>query len=142
MISAKLQNRDGRLDVTLSTNDTAHMLEVPPKPGGRGSSANGGELLFLALAACYCNDIYREAGQRQIEVTGVEVEVSGEFGAAGEPARGVTYRVRLRGNGSEAELRALAEHTDSVAEIQNTVRNPIPVTLSQVEVEPARDGEG
>jgi hypothetical protein len=33
---------------------------------GGGSSANGGELLCLALATCYCNDVYREAKKRGI----------------------------------------------------------------------------
>jgi organic hydroperoxide reductase OsmC/OhrA len=30
-----------------------HSLETPPRSGGFGSNANGGELLFLALATCY-----------------------------------------------------------------------------------------
>jgi uncharacterized OsmC-like protein len=29
--------------------------------------------LFLALASCYCNDIYREAAKRNIKVERVEV---------------------------------------------------------------------
>jgi uncharacterized OsmC-like protein len=35
--------------------------------------------LFLALATCYCNDIYREAAKRNIKVDSVEVEVEGTF---------------------------------------------------------------
>ena len=31
------------------------------KSPGRGSAVNGGEFLVLALATCYCNDLYREA---------------------------------------------------------------------------------
>jgi hypothetical protein len=60
-ISARVANSQGRHDVTLHTNDAVHNLSIPPKPGGFGSSANGGELLFLALADCCCNDLYREA---------------------------------------------------------------------------------
>ena len=74
-ISARVQNSQGQHQVSLTTNDTVHSLSIPPKPTGFGSSANGGELLFLALATCYCNDIYREAAKRGIEVVGVEVEV-------------------------------------------------------------------
>ena len=83
-ISARVQNSQGQHQVSLATNDTVHSLSIPPKPTGFGSSANGGELLFLALATCYCNDIYREAAKRGIEVVGVEVEVQGDFGAEGE----------------------------------------------------------
>jgi uncharacterized OsmC-like protein len=60
-----------------------------------GSSANGDELLFLALATCYCNDIYREARKRGIEVERVQVEVTGEFGGEGEPAREIRYNASV-----------------------------------------------
>lgn len=54
-ISAMVQNSQGQHQVQLSTDGTTHRLEILLKPSGFGSSANGGELLFLALATCYCN---------------------------------------------------------------------------------------
>jgi OsmC-like protein len=51
-----------------------------PSRDGYGSGTNGGELLFLVLATCYSNDVYREARKRGIQVESVEVEVTGEFG--------------------------------------------------------------
>jgi uncharacterized OsmC-like protein len=101
---------------------------------GFGSGVNGRELLFLALATCYCNDIYREAAKRGIKVEGVEVEVDGKFGAEGEPARNVTYRAKVMAAASEEAVRDLMQPTDTLAEIQNTLRAGIPVTFSQVEV--------
>ena len=86
-IHARVQNSYGKHLVTLTTNDNAHPIVIAPKASGFGSSANGGELLFLALATCYCNDIYREAAKRGIEVERVEVDVDGQFGAEGEPRR-------------------------------------------------------
>ena len=38
------------------------------------SGVNRGELLFLALATCYCNDLYREAEKLGIDVREVNVE--------------------------------------------------------------------
>ncbi|MBS1199314.1 MAG: OsmC family peroxiredoxin [Proteobacteria bacterium] len=76
-ISAKVQNSAGQHHITLRTNEDVHSLAIPPKPTGFGSSANGGELLFLALATCYCNDIYREAAKRGLKVEQIEVEVEG-----------------------------------------------------------------
>ena len=70
-ISATLNSSKDNHQVVLTTNDLSHRIEIPSKPSGYGSSANGGELLFLALATCYCNDIYREAARLNIEVTGV-----------------------------------------------------------------------
>jgi uncharacterized OsmC-like protein len=110
------------------------MTAVPPKPTGFGSSANGGELLFLALATCYCNDIYREAAKGGISVERVEVEVEGDFGAEGTSAKNVSYRAQVAAKASPEEIRALMNHTDQVVEIQNTLRVGTPVTLSGVEV--------
>ena len=62
-ISARVQNRGYNHQVMLETNGKAHSLAVPPKSTGFGSGVNGGEFLFLALATCYCNDLYREAAK-------------------------------------------------------------------------------
>ena len=133
-IVAYVDNSKDQHHVTLTTNDNSHSIAIPPKSSGFGSSANGGELLFLALATCYCNDIHREAAKRNIQVEKVEVEVSGDFGAEGEPARNVSYKAKVHAKGSEEEIRALMEHTDTVAEIQNTLRTVVDVKLSGVEV--------
>jgi uncharacterized OsmC-like protein len=135
-IRASVQNSAGHHQVLLRTNAQTQTLNIPPKGVGYGSSVNGGELLFLALATCYCNDIYREAAARGISGMGMEVEVEGEFGAAGAPATNVTYRARVMAQASEEEIRNLLEHTDRVAEIQNTLRVAVPVTLSHVEAVP------
>ena len=136
-ISARVHNREGDHQVSLRTNDNTHSIHIPPKSSGFGSSANGGELLFLALATCYCNDLYREAAKRGIELEQVEVEVEGDFGAEGEPATGVTYRASVVTQANEAESQALMKHTDLVAEIHNTLRVETPVMLTEVEVSSA-----
>ena len=133
-ISARVENSRDQHHVTLTTNENSHSLNIPPKRTGFGSSANGGELLFLALATCYCNDVYREAVKRDIHVERVEIEVSGDFGAEGEPARNVSYRAKVHAQGTEAEIRALMEKTDTLAEIQNTLRVGTPVSLDGIEV--------
>jgi uncharacterized OsmC-like protein len=137
-IQARVQNRQGEHRATLTTNGTSHTIDIPPRASGFGSSVNGGELLFLALATCYCNDIYREAAKRGIAVEQVEVDVTGEFGAEGEPARHVTSRARVVARADEAEIRELMQQTDAMAEIQNTLRVATPVTLDQIEAVDAR----
>jgi organic hydroperoxide reductase OsmC/OhrA len=76
-ISARIANSQGEHKVSLRTDERELSLQIPTKQDGFGSSANGSELLFLALATCYCNDIYREARKRGIHVQLVDVEVSG-----------------------------------------------------------------
>ena len=137
-ISAKVLNSEGEHEAVVTTNGVAQSLAIPPKSSGFGSSANGGELLFLALATCYCNDIYREAAQQGVRVEQVEVEVAGQFGAAGEPASHVTYRARVVADAPEAEIRELMLRTDALAEIQNTLRVATLVALDEVEAVSAR----
>ena len=133
-INARIQNSKDDHQVTLQTEQNVHSINIPPKASGFGSSANGGELLLLAVATCYCNDIYREAAKRNFQVERVVVEVDGDFGAEGEPANNVVYRAKVAAQASEEEIRELMRFTDTVAEIQNTLRVVTPVTLSQVEV--------
>ena len=133
-ITARVQNSKNNHQVTLQTNDNVHSITIPSKSTGFGSSANGGELLFLALATCYCNDLYREAAKRNLKVERVEVEVDGDFGAEGEPAKNVTYRAKVTADASEEEIKELMKFTDTVAEIQNTLRAGIPVVLTGVEL--------
>ena len=132
-ISAKVENSKDSHQVTLHTGDIIHSIAIPPKSTGYGSSANGGELLFLALASCYCNDIYREAAKRNIKVERVEVEVDGVFGAEGEPAKNVVYRAKVTAQASEDDICEMMKFTDTVAEIQNTLRIETPVVLTEIE---------
>ena len=128
-ISAQIKNRPGHHVATVRTNENEQQLSIPPKAAGAGSSVNGGELLFLALATCYCNDIYREAAKQGIEVEQVEVTVSGEFGGPGDPARNISYHAKLKAMADEQTILALLAHTDAVAEVQNTLRQGVDVKL-------------
>ena len=114
----------------VATDGASRDIDIAARTTGYGSSANGGELLCLALATCYCNDIYREAANRAIEVSHVAVHVDAEFGAPGEPARAVRYRADVTAQASEDDIRALMLHTDSVAEIQGTVRRGMAVEFT------------
>jgi uncharacterized OsmC-like protein len=88
-------------------------------------------LLFAALATCFCNDLYREAGKRGIQVQSVNVEVTGTFGNPGEPARDISYRVLVHADAPQAAIDDLIRATDSVTEIQNTLRAGCAVRLEQ-----------
>lgn len=129
-LSARVTSAFNRHETTVQTNDSAKTISIAPKPTGYGSSVNGGELLMLALATCFCNDLYREAAKRGMAVTGVEVEVTGEFGAEGEAGTNFTYQTRVTAEASPEAIADLVRHTDRVAEIQNTLRQGVRVTLT------------
>jgi uncharacterized OsmC-like protein len=130
-IIARVTNRRGEHTALVNTNGREQSLGIAPKQEGSGSSVNGGELLFLALATCYCNDLYREAKKRSIVLQSVEVEVSGEFGSEGEAARNISYRAAVAAKAPESEILNLMRYTDGVAEIQNTVRSSCAVVLKE-----------
>jgi uncharacterized OsmC-like protein len=130
-ISVQVKNSKGNHEITLETNGSAHSIDIPPQPDGYGSSLNGGELLFLALATCYCNDIYREAKKRGIKVHNVQVEVSGDFHeSGGSRAENVIYKAIVEAEADEDAILDLMRYTDTVAEIQNTLRAGTNVTLA------------
>ncbi|MDR6807442.1 putative OsmC-like protein [Dyadobacter sp. BE34] len=128
-ISASIKSSLNRHSVTVATNGSEKQLQIAPREAGYGSSVNGGEMLLLALATCYCNDIYREAAKRNINVESVEVTSFADFGGPGEPGSNFRYEVRVTSNASKAEIEELVRHTDEVAEIHNTLRQGVKVNL-------------
>ena len=130
-ISATIKNELNTNAIQVSTNDQAKSISIVPKESGYGSSVNGGELLALSLAVCFCNDIYREATKRNLTVTKVEVEVSCDFGAEGAPGTNFTYRPIIESTASKDQLKELIIHTDHIAEIHRTLRQGIDVGLVQ-----------
>jgi uncharacterized OsmC-like protein len=130
-IAARVSNTPCGHSVEVETEGRKQSIAIAPKSVGRGSSINGGELLFAALATCFCNDLYREVAKRGIDVQDVKVEVSGTFGNAGEPARDISCRVQVRADAPQATIDELIRTTDSLAEIQNTLRAGCAVRLEQ-----------
>ena len=137
-MTASIHNRAGEHVAEVATGDAdPRAVPIPPRDGAPGSGVSGGELLLLALATCYGNDVYREAAARGIPIDAVEVTAEASFPAAGAPASAVSYRARVRSSAPEDDVRELLAHTDRVAEIQATVRAAIPVELTRVDVLPA-----
>jgi len=132
-IRASVINYKNSNEVVLQTNDNIHSIKIPPKANGFGSSTNGGELLFLSLATCYTNDIYREALKMEIKVEMVKVEVLGDFESEGDPAKNITYNVKVTANADEKAINELIYQTDKKAEIQNTLRTINTVILNHAE---------
>jgi organic hydroperoxide reductase OsmC/OhrA len=130
-ISAVVRNAQLHHEVVVSSGGVAQVLPVPAKPAGRGSAVNGGEFLMLALATCYCNDLYREAARLGISLDGVEVETEAEFPGIGLAAVDIRYRAKVASSASMEEIAELLNQTDAVAEIHNTIRSGVPVVLER-----------
>ena len=128
-ITASVRNTASAHDVEVSTQGTKRSLAIPAKATGGGSAVNGGEFLMLALATCYCNDLYREAQRLGIAIDAVEVEATAEFAGRGLSASNVTYRATVQSPEPAERIEQLLRETDAVAEVHNTLRAQVPVTL-------------
>ena len=108
-------------------------VDRPEQAGGMGLGFNGGELLLLAIGGCYCNDIFREAAKLGIVIKSVQVDVQADWGGEPVRAQNVTYSTRIEAEASEADILALIDQTDRVAEIPNSLRFGAQVMLTEVQ---------
>ena len=128
-ISATVRNSRTGHEASVSTAGNRQSIAIPGKPSGGGSAVNGGELLLLALATCYCNDLYREAARLGIPIDGVEVEATATFPGVGLAATDIRYRARIASPADPAAIAELLRQTDAVAEVHNTIRAGVPVVF-------------
>jgi organic hydroperoxide reductase OsmC/OhrA len=128
-ISATVTNSASAHEAVVRTGTASQSLSVPAKITGRGSSVNGGEFLMLALATCYCNDLYREAERLRIPIEGAQVEATAEFPGVGLAATNIRYRALVKSSASAEAIAQLLRETDAVAEVHNTVRSGVSVEL-------------
>lgn len=127
-ISATVKNRYEHHEAVVETDGDIKVVEIASKPSGYGSSVNGGELLLLSLATCFCNDIYREAAKRNIAVSEVKVVCTSRFG---EPDGQFQYKTTIVSDAPADVIDELIRYTDSVAEVHNTLRRGLDITLVQ-----------
>jgi organic hydroperoxide reductase OsmC/OhrA len=136
-IKAQLVNRRDSHTVHLQSGERKQSISMPSKPDGFGSLVNGGELLLLALGTCFCNDLYREAHKRGFAIDGVDVEVEADFGGEGSPLSSIAYRATVATTAPKEKIFELMTYTDSIAEIQATLRQRTEITLTKCEVHSA-----
>jgi uncharacterized OsmC-like protein len=129
-IAAFIRSGNGSHEVSVRTGDSSRRVAVPGKSAGRGSAVSGGEFLMLALATCFCNDVYREAERLRVPIDGVEVEARAEFDGVGVAATNVVYRARVASSAPAETIARLLRETDAVTEVQNTLRRGVGVALA------------
>jgi putative redox protein len=97
-------------------------VDRPTAAGGGGLGFNGGQLLYMAIAACWSNDLYREAATMGIELDGVELTVDGDFPARGSGSTPITVDLVVRSAAPEAKVRELIAEVERIAEIPRAIR--------------------
>jgi putative redox protein len=130
----EVRNVDGAVTALGAAGPFTLVVDSPAASGGGGRGFNGGQLLHLAVAGCVSNDLFREAAKRGITLTRVVVTADGDYGGQPATSAGISYSVEVAGQAPEADLLALVNHVDVIAEIPNSLRQGTPVTLDRVNV--------
>jgi putative redox protein len=111
-------------------------VDRPTAAGGGGLGFNGGQLLYMSIAACWSNDLYREAATMGIDLDGVEITVDGDFPSRGSGSTPITVDVIVRSEAPEAKVRELMAEVERVAEIPRAIREGPPIEVrATVEVD-------
>ena len=136
-IEVETQNVDGQVTALGSAGSFTLVVDRPVEGGGGGPDFNGGQLLYLAVAGCISNDLFRDAHAVGIKLSSVRVKVGGDF--VGEPAVSdeIRYEVEVSGDAPEDRLRALIDQVDEIAEIPNSLRQGTRVRLVGAKVDHA-----
>jgi putative redox protein len=98
------------------------VTDRPVEAGGGGLGFNGGQLLYLSIAACLSNDLYREAGMMDIRLRAVSITIDGDFAGRGAASGPIDVDVAVESDASPEALAALFDEVERVAEIPRTLR--------------------
>jgi putative redox protein len=128
--SVEIRTIDGGSLAVGSSGSRTVTIDRSKEAGGLGLGFNG-ELLLLAIGGCYSNDVYREAAKRGVKVNAVRVTVDADWGGDPVRAQNVSFSVIVEADAGEAEILELIRHTDSVAEIPNSLRLGANVSLAK-----------
>jgi putative redox protein len=134
MFEVQTRNIDGQGTAVGSAGPYTLVVDRPVEGGGGGLGFNGGELLYLAVAGCISNDLFREAQAARIELKHVRVSVRGDFSGDPPVSETIEYEVAIEGDATDDQLTALVEHVDRIAEIPNSLRGTTAVELARTQV--------
>lgn len=129
MFSVETRTVTGQVTALGSAGSFTLVVDRPTEAGGGGKGFNGGQLLYLAVAGCISNDLFREAPRFGVELDSVRVTVEGDFSGNPAVSDAITYDVELSGSG---DLEVLVREVDRIAEIPNSLRQGTPVSLREI----------
>lgn len=135
MFEVEVRNVAGEPAAIGSAGPYTVVVDRPADGGGRGVGFNGGELLYLAIAGCVSNDLFREARAEGIELERVRVAVRGDFSGDPPVSTDVVYDIELTGDAPRGRLEELVAKVDQIAEIPNSLRRRTPVRLGTLRID-------
>jgi uncharacterized OsmC-like protein len=119
----------------------AHVIDEPHALLGDDTAPNPTEALLAALGSCLSVGIHANAVARGITLSKVELDLEGDINITSVWGVGdltpkplgltaVRAKVHIEGDASPEALRDLVSHANAWSPVANTVRNPIPLSVS------------
>jgi putative redox protein len=118
----ELRTVDGGPTALGSAGPITLVVDRPIVAGGHGRGFSGGQLLYLSVAACISNDLYREAAARGITLSDVALTVDGDFPGRGQPSTPIEVSLEVTGDASQEDLAELVDEVERLAEIPASMR--------------------
>jgi uncharacterized OsmC-like protein len=134
MFEVEVRNVAGEATAVGSAGPYTLVVDRPADGGGRGLGFNGGQLLYLAVAGCFSNDLFREARADGIQLDRVVVRVHGDFEGDPPVSTAITIDVEIEGGAPHERLANLVGRVDEIAEIPNSLRRGTKVALGDVRI--------
>ena len=100
------------------------------RAGGSGQGFNGGQLLALAIGACFANDLQAVADDMGVAIADFTLEIRMDFGGEPRVAQQIAMAVdvQLAGN---ADPTALIAEARRITVIANTLMAGVPVAIAK-----------
>lgn len=117
-----VRSLDGHVSIGRQEHGQVLPLDRPETTGGTGLGFNGGHLMLLGWGGCFKSTLIAAAEARDIEVRGLELEITGETADAPYRFAQVRMAVSLDIDGDDDSKRKLIKIARNGCAVSNTLQ--------------------
>jgi len=134
---------DGQYRTVSHINHHEVVVDEPLHLFGEDTAPAPGEIVLSGLGGCLCVGITAVATWKQVKLSKLEIFMEGDignpaaWGAGGAEMKpeqmgfqDIRVKVLIEGDASREELEEIVKHANFFSPVANTMRNPIPFSIS------------
>ncbi|MDO6564929.1 OsmC family protein [Amphritea sp. 1_MG-2023] len=134
---------DGQYRTVSHINKHEVVVDEPLHLFGEDTAPAPGEIVLSGLGGCLCVGITAVATWKQVKLSKLEVFLEGDIGNPAAWGAGgaemlpeqmgfqeIRVKVLIEGDASREELDEIVQHANFFSPVANTMRNPIPFSIS------------
>ena len=118
-------------DATTAAQIRQHAIDIdrPTAKGGHDKGAMGGELLLASLGGCFNSNLLAAVRARELDISDVAIEVSGELAEA--PARFASINMVVKSAFEDRDtLVKLVKMSERACIVANTLKGSVDLSVS------------